>query len=400
MKRKSAIVIAILIMCVGFAAISTTLIINGSTKVSENTEDFSVIFTSASLDGTDVYANVIDDTKKVITFETSDLKTLNQTSVLNYEVTNNSSNYDAEVTVNCKVKDNTTAKYTSIKNELEGKATVVKAKETLTGTLTVTLNKTATEEVKEEYVCTLEFNAIERDELGQGTPNPVSFSTDSWKTIQNAIQTGNTDSYNVGDTKEVDLGSFGTHIVRIANKSICTNGETSETACGFVVEFADIITKQPFNSTSSTVGGWKNSKMRTYTNETIYKSLPRDLQNIILTTKVISSYGKYDSANFETEDKLYLLSSEEVFGDFATSSMAGHDTSVGTSKQLDYYKNQGVTLSNFEESIKQYEGNNGYWWLRSVSADAWTVYDVANTRGWSNTSAMSYDGISPAFRIA
>lgn len=173
MKRKSAIVIAILIMCVGFAAISTTLIINGSTKVSENTEDFSVIFTSASLDGTDVYANVIDDTKKVITFETSDLKTLNQTSVLNYEVTNNSSNYDAEVTVNCKVKDNTTAKYTSIKNELEGKATVVKAKETLTGTLTVTLNKTATEEVKEEYVCTLEFNAIERDELGQGTPNPV-----------------------------------------------------------------------------------------------------------------------------------------------------------------------------------------------------------------------------------
>ena len=92
MKRKSAIVIAILIMCVGFAAISTTLIINGSTKVSENTEDFSVIFTSASLDGTDVYANVIDDTKKVITFETSDLKTLNQTSVLNYEVTNNSSN--------------------------------------------------------------------------------------------------------------------------------------------------------------------------------------------------------------------------------------------------------------------------------------------------------------------
>ena len=45
----------------------------------------------------------------------------------------------------------------------------------------------------------------------------------------------------VGDTKEVDLGSFGTHTVRISNMSKCTNGETSETACGFVVEFADII---------------------------------------------------------------------------------------------------------------------------------------------------------------
>ena len=150
MKRKSAIIVAILIMCVGFAAISTTLIINGSTKVGENTDDFSVIFTAASLDGMDVYANVIDDTKKTNTFETSELKTLDQTSVLTYEVTNNSSNYDAEVQVNCKVKENTTAKYTSIKNELENNATVVKAKETLNGTLTITLNKTATEEVREE----------------------------------------------------------------------------------------------------------------------------------------------------------------------------------------------------------------------------------------------------------
>ena len=170
MKNKASIVVAILLLAVGFAAISTTLIINGSAKVSENADDFSVIFTKATLDGADVYANVIDDTKKVITFETSDLKTLNQTSVLSYEVTNNSANYDAEVTVICKLKDNTEAKYTSIKNELDGNATVIKAKETLNGTLTVTLNKTATEEVREEYVCELTFNAVERDTLGSSGP--------------------------------------------------------------------------------------------------------------------------------------------------------------------------------------------------------------------------------------
>ena len=175
MKKKASIVIAILLLAVGFAAISTTLIINGNTKVSENADDFSVIFTKASLDGTDVYANVIDNTKKVITFETSDLKTLNQTSVLNYEVTNNSSNYDANVTVTCVPKEGTTAKYTSIKNELEGNATVIKAKETLNGTLTVTLNKTATEEVREEYVCTLTFNAVERDTLGVTKPTFVAW---------------------------------------------------------------------------------------------------------------------------------------------------------------------------------------------------------------------------------
>ena len=175
MKKKASIVVAILLLAVGFAAISTTLIINGSTKVSENTDDFSVIFTKASLDGTDVYNTVIDSTKKIITFTTSELKTLNQTSILTYEVTNNSSNYDANVNVTCVPKEGTTAKYTSIRNELEGNATVITAKETLNGTLTVTLNKTSTEEVREEYVCTLTFNAVERDTLGVTKPTFVSW---------------------------------------------------------------------------------------------------------------------------------------------------------------------------------------------------------------------------------
>ena len=55
MKKKSMLIIAILLMSIGFAAISTTLIINGNAKVSENNEDFSVIFTAASIDGNDVY---------------------------------------------------------------------------------------------------------------------------------------------------------------------------------------------------------------------------------------------------------------------------------------------------------------------------------------------------------
>ena len=71
-----------------------------SANVSENNEDFSVIFTAASIDGNDVYATAVDDTKKIITFETSELKKLNQTSILTYEITNNSSQYDAEVKSN------------------------------------------------------------------------------------------------------------------------------------------------------------------------------------------------------------------------------------------------------------------------------------------------------------
>ena len=175
MKKKSMLIIAILLMSIGFAAITTTLVINGNAKVSENNEDFSVIFTAASIDGTDVYSTAVDETKKTITFTTSELKTLNQTSILTYEVTNNSSNYDANVSVTCVPKTGTTAKYTSIKNKLENDATVVKAKEKLNGTLTVTLNKTATEEVREEYVCALTFNAVERDTLGVTKPTFVEW---------------------------------------------------------------------------------------------------------------------------------------------------------------------------------------------------------------------------------
>ena len=400
MKKKSMLIVAIILMSIGFAAISTTLIINGNAKVSENQDDFSVIFTAATLDGKDVYSSVVDDTKKTINFTTSDLKTLNQTSILAYEVTNNSANYDAEVQVNCKVKDGTTAKYTSINNELEGNVTKVLAKESVNGTLTVTLNKTATEEVREEYVCTLTFNAVERNTVGQGASEPISFSEDSWKTIQKAVKSGNTDKYNIGDTKEVDLGTLGTHTVRVANKSECTNGETSKTACGFVVEFADIITmSKQFNSTPTNVGGWKDSELRTYINDTIYKSLPSDLQSVITTTKVISGHGSTSGeTNFETEDKLYLLSGREVYedGDETDYQISAKDTAYSNTKQLDYYKNKGVTTDNYAGAIK-----NSTWWLRS----AYSGYNigflyVTGSGQWESNDANYFNGVSPAFRIA
>ena len=207
MKKKSMLIIAILLMSIGFAAISTTLIINGNAKVSENNEDFSVIFTAASIDGKDVYSTAVDETKKTITFETSELKTLNQTSVLTYEVTNNSSNYDANVTVTCIPKEGTTAKYTSIKNKLDNDATVVKAKETLNGTLTVTLNKTATEEVSEEYTCKLEFNAVERTELATGTTNLYNLiknKADTTTVIDYKVRSGTSGTNGIYSTTQTE----------------------------------------------------------------------------------------------------------------------------------------------------------------------------------------------------
>ena len=391
MKKKSAIIIAILIMCVGFAAISTTLVINGNAKVSENTQDFDIYFSKARLDTVDVYKSVISEDKKTINFSTNELKILNQTSTLTYEVTNNSNNYDAEVSLTCTP---ISGKYTSITNELEGNATVVKAKETLNGTLTITLNKTATEEVREEYVCMLTFNAVERDTIGVNIPDPISFSTDSWKTIQKAVQTENTSKYNVGDTKEVDLGELGTHTVRIANKSECTNGETSETACGFVVEFADIINEQRYNPTNTSIGGWPSSEMRTYIGSTIYNALPIDLQNVIVETKVISGHGDTETNNFTSTDKLYLFSSKEVWGEDE------YDTVNNETRQLDYYKNLSVSKSNSSGAIKKMNETDYFWYLRSpYSGNSAGFIRVGSIGNWSSSASSGESGISPAFRI-
>ena len=234
---------------------------------------------------------------------------------------------------------------------------------------------------------------------------PLAFATDPWDVISKAVKENNY-PYQVGDTKEIDMGSLGTHTVRVANTSSCTNGETSETACGFVVEFADIISEQSMNSPSTNVGGWPASAMRTYVNGTIYNALPSDLQNVIATTTVVSSHGSTSGeTNFTSSDKLYLLSTKEVWGKDGTSNAingVNGDTAEAETRQLDYYKNNGVTTDNDDGAIKQYNGiNNTYWWLRSAdSAGTYSFFLVYIYGAWNTNYAYYTYGVSPAFRIA
>ena len=231
---------------------------------------------------------------------------------------------------------------------------------------------------------------------------PVSFENDSWNVISKAVKENNY-PYQVGDTKSVDMGDLGTHTVRVANTSACTNGETSETACGFVVEFADIVSMQKMNSTSTNVGGWPASEMRTYVNTTVYNALPSKLQNVITETTVVSSHSSTaGEANFISRDKLYLLSTKEIWGKEATSNIINYDTAEAATRQLDYYKNKGVTTSNYIGTIKQYNGSNSHWWLRSASSHLNCYFFYVYSRGdWGDViAANDTNGVAPAFRIA
>ena len=245
-----------------------------------------------------------------------------------------------------------------------------------------------------------------------GPKKPKTFKEDSWDTIANAVRTGQTSKYNVGDEKEVDLGTYGKHMVRISNMSTpseCNQNGFSQSACGFVVEFTDIITthnmnpKGDYNGKTYKYGwnkdGWPKSQMKTFINNDIYNSLPKELKSVIITTETVSGHGKEDTNNFTSPDKLYLLAPKEIYSDWST----GYDTASNKTRQLDYYNSKGVTTSSYDAAIKKDStGTADWWWLRcAISYDNESFYNVSQYGRWGSTNPSAYfaHGVSPAFRI-
>ena len=234
-------------------------------------------------------------------------------------------------------------------------------------------------------------------------PAPNSFVTDSWKTIIKAVRNNNISKYNVGDTKTVDLGTYGTHTLRIANKSTpseCSTSGFSQSACGFVLEFADIITTHKMNDTNTNVGGWPATSMRTFVNTDIYNAIPSEIKNAIIDTTVVSGHGSTSGeTNFTSTDKLYLLSTAEVWAQ-GSSNTISYDTARDLTRQLDYYKNLGTSTSNYSGAIKKSGTSADNWWLRAVNSNiALSFFVVIDNGNWTNTSASNTNGVAPAFRL-
>ena len=233
----------------------------------------------------------------------------------------------------------------------------------------------------------------------EGT-SPKNFSTDDWKIIIDAIKEGNDGVYNVGDTKEIDLGSYGKHTLRIANKSTpseCSNTNFSQSACGFVLEFVDIITLHKMNDTAINVGGWPATSMRTFVNNDIYNAIPSEIKNAIIDTTVVSGHGKSDTENFTSTDKLYLLTLKEIYTDWGAIS---YDTAKDLTRTLDYYTNIGVTTSSYSGAIKKNGTSPARWWFRAAGSSANRNFCGVSSNGRYNTDYATYTyGVSPAFRL-
>lgn len=269
---------------------------------------------------------------------------------------------------------------------------------------------------------------------------PTTFAEDSWETIALVVKSGQSKAYQVGSEKEVEIAGQN-YTVRVANNTTpaeCNGIDFSQTACGFVVEFVDIVEEIVMNDGTSSLsysnsenlilntmennynskqhiemlfgepitgatnkGGWPATPLKTYANGDFFNNLPSDLQKVIIETKVVSGHGSTTGeTNFPSTDKIYLLSSHEVYEDGTSNQVSSNDTAWDKTRQLDYYKNLGVTTSNLSGAIKKYNNSNSSWWLRAPIYSSYTYFLAVYADGnWTHNTADSTYGFAPAFRI-
>ena len=248
------------------------------------------------------------------------------------------------------------------------------------------------------------------------TDNANIFAIDSWETIAKNVKNGNIGNYPVGAEKEVKIDGK-SYTVRVANNTKpeeCTREDFSQTACGFVVEFADIVEYRDMNPAGEykgttypdgwNVDGWPGSELYKYANGDFFNKLPSDLQSAIIDTKVISGHGTSEEKNFTSTDKIYLLSAHEVWEDGTSNQVSTYDTSYNNTRQLDYYKNKGVTTNNYVSAEKfehiAEKRKDSSWWLRAASSNFATNFLCVGINGdWYNYTANDTNGFAPAFRI-
>lgn len=207
---------------------------------------------------------------------------------------------------------------------------------------------------------------------------------DDWPTIIAKAEAGTaSESYSIGDTKLIDLGTEGRAYAQIVafNTDPLTSDGTKTAGVTFVTKKC-LATNHYMNQTDSSGaqgtganGGWEHSEMRTYLNETIYALLPSELQSAIKSvTKYSDNIVPGETTvthDQETQDKLWIPSAREIFG--------------GSS-----YEQTGPKYTSFfngNTSRTKYNNSNSAqtWWLRSASGARF--FRMTTSNGYCDANA-------------
>ena len=233
----------------------------------------------------------------------------------------------------------------------------------------------------------------------QGNGNKVShpsFANDSWEDVIYHILNNDIEGYyEVGMTKEIDMGTLGEHTVRLVNTSTpeeCSTEGFSKSACGVIFEFVDILKTNKFGDSNTNVGGWESSALRTYLNSTAYNQIPDDIKDSVALVKVVSGHGSDDTDNFVTFDNVYIASPQELGITY------NYDSARTLTRTLDYYQthNQPADFIKYNSS-----STVTAYWTRAVPSNGNTYIRVISTSGQTSNMAATTTtiGVAPLFRV-
>ena len=401
-KRTFQIVLFVLIglvaLGIGYAGITAVdLIVNGHGLVTASQANFIVHFISTTTSpkittGTGTaWIDRNDDT--IASFEVTGLSKKGDTAVATYTVKNDSNDIGADVSIELEY---TNCEWFKVTESIQDSQ--LKAGDSTTVLVTVELLKTPVDE-----------------DISTSPYISKSFSSDSWEAISYAVENKQLSKYKVGDTKKITIENkeYTLRVANIGTPEECADESYSETACGFVVEFVDIVKLMPMKKTNS-AGGYTTSDVVKYLNEELYPQLPEGLKKIIADTRVVSGHGSNDSSDYVMENqKLFLLSAAEIMGPNSFS----NDSTRNKTSQLEYYKNSGTqkvyytacygcggcstySYNAIVGSIKKYNGYNNGYWLRNPDSSSSSNFTYVDTYGQARSSGYSANlGIVPAFRI-
>ena len=210
-------------------------------------------------------------------------------------------------------------------------------------------------------------------------PGPID---DSWEEIITSGEEGTyIDKYQIGDTKELDLGEEGVIEMELVAFDADELADGSGKAHMTWIAKDLLNTRHAMYKEDTDDYSWQESDMRKWLNESIFPLIPDYVRlNIKEVIKYSSSGASVERQTLDSIDKIWIPSIRELFG-----------IEIDASKEdLEGIENRGpkytLAFSDIESRRRRHIGapNASWWWLRSSCS----VMDPNDSRGASNDGGV------------